>query len=139
MGRRSSVLSPGERLLYHSAVEETVLKRRTSRLLLPIPVAPRKPKLRQLALTSHRLLCLKQQHKGGRNVVIKCEYGLRPSEKEKEKEREKESRRIITGVGKKSEREFVVFTVRSSAHGVHFMMSYTNLDPTCLSVCPVLL
>lgn len=66
--------------------------------------------MRQLALTSHRLVCLKQQHKGG-NVVIKCEYGLRPSEKEKEKDREKESRRIITGVGKKSDREFVVFTV----------------------------
>lgn len=43
--------------------------------------------------------------------MIKCEYGLRPSEKEKEKDREKESRRIITGVGKKSDREFVVFTV----------------------------
>lgn len=44
--------------------------------------------------------------------MIKCEYGLRPSEKEKEKDREKESRRIITGVGKKADREFVVFTVR---------------------------
>ena len=27
-------------MLLHSAVEETVLKRRTSRLLLPLPVTP---------------------------------------------------------------------------------------------------
>ncbi|THH20791.1 hypothetical protein EW146_g648 [Bondarzewia mesenterica] len=110
----SSAFAPGETMLFHSAVEETVLKRRTSRLLLPLPVTPRKPKLRQLALTSHRLLCLKQQ-KGGRGVVVKCEYGLQPSEKEKEKEREKESRSVITGVSKKGACEFVVLTTTKSA------------------------
>ena len=97
-------------MLLHSAVEETVLKRRTSRLLLPLQVTPRKPKVRQLALTSHRLVCLKVQ-KGGRGIGVKCEYMLRPSEKEKEKEREKESRSVITGVSMKGAREFAVLTV----------------------------
>jgi len=110
----ASVLAPGETMLFHSAVEETVLKRRTSRLLLPLPVAPRKPKVRQLALTSHRLVCLKQ-YKAGREVGVKFEFGLRPSEKEKEKEREKEARSMITGVSKKGDREFVVFTTNKSA------------------------
>ncbi|KAA1471868.1 kinase-like protein [Dentipellis sp. KUC8613] len=110
----ASVLAPGETMLFHSAVEETVLKRRTSRLLLPLPVAPRRPKTRELALTSQRLLCLKVL-KGSRGVGIKCEYGLRPSEKEKEKEREKEERTLVTGVAKKGEREFAVLTETKSA------------------------
>jgi len=67
-------------------VEETVSKRRTSRLLLPLAVTPRKPKVRQLALTSQRLLCLKF-YKGNRGIGVKFEFGLRPSEKEREKER----------------------------------------------------
>ncbi|KAI0062841.1 kinase-like protein [Artomyces pyxidatus] len=112
----ASVLGPGETLLFHAPVEETVLKRRTSRLLLPLPVTPRRPKERQLALTSHRLVCLKQL-KGGRGVGVKSEYGLRGPEKEKEKqkEREKEARSMITGVASKGGREFVVLTTNKSA------------------------
>ncbi|KAI0044332.1 kinase-like protein [Auriscalpium vulgare] len=110
----ASVLGPGEDLLFHSPVEETVLKRRTSRLLLPLPVTPRRPKDRQLALTSHRLVCLKLL-KGARGVGVKSEYGLRASEKEKEKDREKEARSMITGVASKGGREFVVLTTSKSA------------------------
>ncbi|KAI0316253.1 kinase-like domain-containing protein [Amylostereum chailletii] len=109
----SSVLSPGEVMLFNSEVEETVMKRRTSRLLLPLPVAPRRPKVRQLVLTSHRLVCLKQL-KSGRGIGIKSEYSLRPSEKEKEKDREKEQRCMVTGVAKKGAREFVMFTTSKS-------------------------
>jgi 3-phosphoinositide dependent protein kinase-1 len=108
---RSSVLISGESMLFDSEVEETVMKRRTSRLLIPLPVAPRRPKVRQLVLTSHRLVCLKQM-KNGRGIGIKSEYGFRPSEKEKEKEREKEERCMVTGVALKGGREFVVFSVR---------------------------
>ncbi|KAI0036871.1 kinase-like domain-containing protein [Vararia minispora EC-137] len=110
----SSVLLPGETMLFDSEVEETVMKRRTSRLLLPLPVAPRKPKVRQLVLTERRLVCLKQM-KSGRGIGVKSEYGLRPSEKEKEKEREKEERCLVTGVAIKGGREFVMFTTKKSA------------------------
>ncbi|KZV76288.1 kinase-like protein [Peniophora sp. CONT] len=110
----SSALSPGETILLTGEVEETVMKRRTSRLLLPIPVAPRRPKVRQLVLSSHRLLCLKQT-KSGRGIGVKSEYGLRPSEKEKEKDRQKEERIMVTEVAQKGERGFVLFTTSRSA------------------------
>jgi len=104
---------------FHAPVEETALKRRTSRLLLPLPVSQRKPKVRELALTSHRLLCLKPL-KSGRGIGIKAEFVLRefqgqlaasPSGREKRSKGD-EVRRMVTGVERKGAKEFVVLTVR---------------------------
>jgi 3-phosphoinositide dependent protein kinase-1 len=120
---RTSVLNVGERMLYHAPVEETALKRRTSRLLLPLPVSQRKLKVRELALTSHRLLCLKP-HKSGLSIGIKAEFTLReassqqhalqPAGREKEKRATKgdDIRGVVTGIERKSAREFVILTVR---------------------------
>jgi 3-phosphoinositide dependent protein kinase-1 len=116
---RASVLGAGETMLFHAPVEETALKRRTSRLLLPLPVSQRKPKVRELALTSHRLLCLKPL-KSGRGVGIKAAFTLReaqqghavhPAGREKRPKGE-EVRGTVTGIERKSVREFVILTVR---------------------------
>ncbi len=102
-------------MLFHAPVEETALKRRTSRLLLPLPVSQRKPKVRELALTSHRLVSLKPL-KSGRGVGIKAEFGLRetqsPSTGREKRSKSDEARGMITGVERKSTKEFVVLTVR---------------------------
>ena len=112
---RASALSTGETMLFHAHVEETALKRRTSRLLLPLPVSQRKPKMRELALTSHRLVCLKPL-KSGRGVGIKAEFGLReaqvPLTGREKRAKGDEVRGMITGVERKSAKEFVVLTVR---------------------------
>lgn len=101
---------------FHSQVEETALKRRTSRLLLPLPVSQRKPKVRELALTSHRLVSLKPL-KNGRGVGVKAELVLREFQGQlaagspgREK-RSNEVRRMVTGVERKGTKEFVVLTV----------------------------
>ncbi len=109
---RASALSAGETILYHAPVEETALKRRTSRLLLPLPVSQRKPKVRELALTSHRLVCLKPL-KSGRGVGIKAEFGLREALVPSKRTKSDEARGMITGVERKSAKEFVVLTVRT--------------------------
>jgi hypothetical protein len=102
-------------MLFHARVEETALKRRTSRLLLPLPVSQRKPKVRELVLTSHRLLCLKPL-KSGRGVGIKAQFGLReaqaPATGREKRPKGDEARGMITGVERKSAKEFVVMTVR---------------------------
>jgi 3-phosphoinositide dependent protein kinase-1 len=130
---RASVLGATETMLFHASVEETAIKRRTSRLLLPLPVSQRKPKVRELVLTSHRLLCLKPL-KSGRGVGIKAEFTLRDPTTEgvgqghhnhhhpttgsglgREKRSTKggdEVRGTVTGVERKGAKEFVVLTVR---------------------------
>jgi len=115
------VLGVGETMLFHAPVEETALKRRTSRLLLPLPVAQRKPKARELALTSHRLVCLKPL-KNGRGVGLKAEFTLRETQGQGQlagsgSGREKrlkgdEARGMVTGVERRGAKEFVVLTVR---------------------------
>ncbi|KAF8262874.1 kinase-like domain-containing protein [Lactarius quietus] len=104
----------GEKILFHAPVGETALKRRTSRLLLPLPVAQRKPKVRELALTNHRLLCLKPL-KNGRGVGIKAEFGLREAQAPAKRAKGDEMRGMITGVERKSAKEFVVMTTGKSA------------------------
>ena len=102
---------------FHAPVEETALKRRTSRLLLPLP-AQRKPKVRELALTSHRLVSLKPL-KNGRGVGIKAELVLREfqgqlaagSSGREKRSKSDEARRMVTGVERKGTKEFVVLTV----------------------------
>lgn len=115
------MLGVGETMLFHAPVEETALKRRTSRLLLPLQVAQRKPKVRELALTSHRLVCLKPL-KNGRGVGIKAEFTLREAQGQGQlagssSGREKrpkgdEARGMVTGVERRGAKEFVLLTVR---------------------------
>lgn len=115
----ASALSAGETILFHAPVGETALKRRTSRLLLPLPVSQRKPKVRELALTSHRLVCLKPL-KNGRGIGIKAEFALReaqapPSTGREKRTKSDEARGMITGVERKGAKEFVVLTTARSA------------------------
>ncbi|KAH9069825.1 kinase-like protein [Lactarius deliciosus] len=115
----ASALSAGETILFHAPVGETALKRRTSRLLLPLPVSQRKPKVRELALTSHRLVCLKPL-KSGRGIGIKAEFTLReaqppPSTGREKRTKSDEARGMITGVERKGAKEFVVLTTAKSA------------------------
>jgi len=116
------VLNVGETMLFHAPVEETALKRRTSRLLLPLPVSQRKPKARELALTSHRLVCLKPL-KSGRGVGVKAEFALlgevagqsRPAGSGRDKRTKgDESRGTVTGVERRGVKEFVVLTTSKS-------------------------
>ncbi|KAH9983613.1 kinase-like domain-containing protein [Russula compacta] len=122
----SSVLGVGETILFHAQVEETALKRRTSRLLLPLPVSQRKPKVRELALTSHRLVSLKPL-KSGRGVGIKAEFVLREAEQRRgqsmggssgrgseKRSKGDEARGRVTGVERKGDKEFVVLTTAKS-------------------------
>ncbi len=103
---------------FHAPVEETALKRRTSRLLLPLPVSQRKPKVRELALTSHRLVSLKPL-KSGRGVGIKAEFVLQEfrgqlaagSSGREKRSKADEARRTVTGVERKGTKEFVVLSV----------------------------
>ena len=116
---RASVLGVGETMLFHAPVEETALKRRTSRLL-PLAVSQRKPKVRELALTSHRLVCLKPL-KSGRGVGVKAEFALREAQAaqgsgsgwgREKRAKGDEARGMVTGVERKGAKEFVVLTVR---------------------------
>ncbi|KAF8494664.1 kinase-like protein [Russula emetica] len=116
----SSVLNVGETMQFHAPVEETALKRRTSRLLLPLPVSQRKPKVRELAITSHRLVSLKPL-KSGRGVGIKAEFVLREFQGQlaagspgREKRSKGDEVRRVTGVERKGTKEFVVLTTTQS-------------------------
>jgi 3-phosphoinositide dependent protein kinase-1 len=135
---RLSLLLPGETALYSTRVEARSPKRRGSRLRLPISVSPMRPKTRQLLLTTHRLLCVKQRDEGG--VSLKTELNLRKGvgalsvggervpekekekskdkdrdrEKDREKEKDKEAKSIVESAERKGEREFVVLTVSCS-------------------------
>lgn len=66
-------------------------------------------------LTTHRLLCVKQRVEGG--VGLKSELSLRKgvinvNSGTKDKDKEKEAKSIVESAERKSEREFVVLTVR---------------------------
>lgn len=115
----SSLLFLGEAILFSTRVEARSPKRRGSRLRLPISVSPIRPKTRQLLLTTHRLLCVKQREDGG--VGLKSELSLRKGVnlssttekvKDKDKDKDKEAKSIVESAERKSEREFVVLTVR---------------------------
>lgn len=64
-------------------------------------------------LTTHRLLCVKQRVEGG--VGLKSELSLRKGVINVNlgtKDKEKEAKSIVESAERKSEREFVVLTVR---------------------------
>lgn len=119
---RTSLLNPGEHIIFNTTVEPGGPKRRASRLLA-MAVAPKKHRPRELVLTSQRLLCVKQ--KPGRGVQVRTELFVRPSEKEKD------LRSLVSSVEAKGEREFVVITVsaRRSQGG--------RVDPDWSSVQPI--
>jgi 3-phosphoinositide dependent protein kinase-1 len=117
----SSLLFLGEAILFSTRVEARSPKRRGSRLRLPISVSPIRPKTRQLLLTTHRLLCVKQREDGG--VGLKSELSLRKGVnlssttekvKDKDKDKDKEAKSIVESAERKSEREFVVLTSTKS-------------------------
>lgn len=102
---RSSLLQPGEIILFNSKVETLTRGRRlTASRLFPIPAPRKTKKIRHLILTTHRLVCLKQ--KKGRTVVIKTESVLQRGSLDKGKERE-----AVVSVESRGDNEFVVATV----------------------------
>lgn len=127
---RSALLTSNETNLFASRVEARAMRRRASRLI-PITVSPLKPKLRQLILTNQRLICVKQRDRGV--LSIKGELAFRPSVATngnvngKEKEKDKDSRTFIIGVESKTEREFVVLTVRTSSPSLFGLSSNFKL------------
>lgn len=109
----SPILVADESVSLTSTVEMHRSRRRASRLL-PIQVTPTKHKVRQLVLTDHRLLCIKQR-RGSEEIVVKLELGLKSLEKDQQK---KEARAVVVSVEPKGEREFVVMTATKSHHFV---------------------
>lgn len=102
-----SLLLPGESVVFNTTITPSGPKRRASRLLA-MAVAPKKIKTRDLVLTTHRLICLKE--KPGRGVLVRTELFVQPCE------RDKDGRNTITSIEPKGELEFVVMTVNFSAH-----------------------
>jgi len=124
----SSLLVPGEQILFHSSVVTTSLKRRSSKLLSIASVTPKKKqKTRELLLTTNRVVCVKVE-KGGRFMNTKLELlTQKPVEKDKErndkdkerdkkrgKDKDKDASNSIISVDLKGEREFVVLTATKS-------------------------
>lgn len=105
----SSLLLSDEKIMFTSRVEARAIRRRASRLIL-ISVSPLKPKVRQLILTSHRIVSVKQRERG--ILSKKCELFFRPSSTSVNgiSGKEKDSRIFIVGVEAKTDREFVVLT-----------------------------
>ncbi|RPD63800.1 kinase-like protein [Lentinus tigrinus ALCF2SS1-6] len=104
---RTSLLLPDEHVVFNAIVEPGGPKRRASRLLA-MAVTPKKhqhSKPRELILTTHRILCVK--HKTGRAPQIRTELFVKPPVG-----KERDLRSLVSSVEKKSEREFVIITVR---------------------------
>jgi hypothetical protein len=94
--------------MYSSRVESRSLRRRAS-LLRTLTVAPLKPKIRHLILTSLRILTVKpQKRRAGGSLTIKAEFMLRQTDR---RDKEKETRVILVNAVAKGEREFVLLTV----------------------------
>ena len=104
--RRTSLMLPDEHIVFNTIVEPGGPKRRASRLLA-MAVTPKKQhsRPRELVLTTHRILCVK--HKPGRAPQVRAELFVKPPAG-----KEKDLRSLVSCVEKKSEREFVVITVR---------------------------
>jgi len=111
----SSVLLPDETILFTSRVEARCVRRRASRLI-PLAVSPLKSKGRQLILTTHRLVCVKQRDR--RDLSMKSELAFQDAISANGngitngKEKEKDTRSFVVGVEAKTGTEFVIMTVR---------------------------
>ena len=99
---RSSLLLPGESVVFNTTVEKSALRRRASRLLAIAGGAPRR-KTRELVLTDRRLLCVK--HKPKQPFQLSNEFLLRSTDS-------RDVKNTVVGVEPKGEREIVVMTVR---------------------------
>ena len=99
---RSTLLMPGETVIFNTTVEKSALRRRASRLLAIAGAPRRKP--RELVLTDKRLICVK--HKPGRTYQLNTEFFL------KTPEGQKDSKMVVMSVEPKGDKEFVVLTVR---------------------------
>lgn len=86
-------------------------------MLLSLSVAPVKPKSRQLALTSQRILCLKRRDKPPPSVSVKQEFLLTPAGKLKDKD----SRLVLTSVYPKSDVEFVLSSVSDAERETNYI------------------
>ncbi|KAI5123864.1 hypothetical protein M0805_005681 [Coniferiporia weirii] len=109
----AQLLAPGEELVFQAPVELKSRTRRLTATLLPIPATQNRPKIRQLVLTTQRLVCVKVKH--GRKIVMKSEVLLRSSglgkeSKEDKKDKDRDTRPVITGVVAKGQKAFVVMT-----------------------------
>jgi 3-phosphoinositide dependent protein kinase-1 len=120
----SSVLLPDETILFTSRVEARCVRRRASRLI-PLAVSPLKSKGRQLILTTHRLVCVKQRDR--RDLSMKSELAFQDAISANGngitngKEKEKDTRSFVVGVEAKTETEFVIMTSGKS-------QTYTTTD-----------
>ena len=99
---RSTLLMPGETVIFNTTVEKSALRRRASRLLAIAGAPRRKP--RELVLTDKRLICVK--HKPGRTYQLNTELFLKTPEVQKD------PKMVIMSVEPKGDKEFVVLTVR---------------------------
>lgn len=112
--RRNSLMLPEEHVVFNTLVEPGGPKRRASRLLA-MAVTPKKHQKqqqqhpRQLILTTHRLLCVK--NKPGRAVQVRTELFVKPP-LGKDKDKDRDQRHLVMAIEPKGEREFVVITVR---------------------------
>jgi|SRR5882762_10296325 3-phosphoinositide dependent protein kinase-1 len=113
--RRSSLLLPEEKIQFTSRVEARPMRRRASRLI-PITVSPLKPKIRQLILTTHRLVCVKMRERGV--LSKKCELVFQGAAAASSSVNAggKDSRAFVMGVETKTDREFMVLTVRPTPY-----------------------
>jgi len=109
----SSLLFPNEKILFTSQVETRCVRRRASRLI-PLAVSPLKLKNRQLILTSHRLVCVKQRDR--RDLSVKSELAFMDpiSISVVTNGKEKDSRTFVVGVETRAEKEFVILTSSKS-------------------------
>jgi 3-phosphoinositide dependent protein kinase-1 len=116
----SSLLLPYEKILFNSQVEARCVRRRASRLI-PLAVSPLKSKSRQLILTSHRLVCVKQRERN-RDLSVKSELVFQDvvlwngngngvtTVTATNNGKEKDSRSFVVGVKATTDREFVIQT-----------------------------
>ncbi|KAI0697260.1 kinase-like domain-containing protein [Cytidiella melzeri] len=103
----STLLMPGEMVVFNTTVEKSALRRRASRLLAIAGAPRRKP--RELVLTDKRLVCVK--HKPGRTFQLSNELLLKSSDGQKD------MKVTIVSVEPKGEKEFVVLTVHTVCLG----------------------
>ncbi|KAJ4000033.1 kinase-like protein [Lentinula boryana] len=114
-----SALNPktNEVVLYRLSVEDRSVRRRASRLLKPIPGAQIKPKIRELILTNHRLICVKTKTPQT-YASVKSELFMKPTnDREKEKKKDgKEVKGILESADLKGDRDIVVLSSIKTFH-----------------------
>ncbi|KAH8828527.1 kinase-like protein [Flagelloscypha sp. PMI_526] len=110
--KQMRLMTEGEQVLFHSAVEVKSLRRRAS-LLLPRSLPPVPPKMRELFLTDRRLILVKVRSRPPGETVLKQELFLKSADKAKDKDK-------IVSVEAKGERGIIILTAnKSHSYAVH--------------------